>query len=167
MTSSTNTTAGWRSRRLGRYLEAYAEHHQNSTNRFIHWVGVPLICWSILAAFASLPFPQAFSLFPGFGWATLLGVVMSVYYFTLSVPLGVGMAINVVLYLAIVRAVEIFVETPLWVVALVVFIFGWVLQFIGHKIEGRKPKFFDDVRFLLIGPVWVLAGWYRLLGIKY
>lgn len=167
MASTTNTLSDWRSRRLGRYLKSYGEHHQNWLNRVIHWVAVPLICWSIFAGLASLPFPQSWSLFAGFGWATLLGAAMIPYYFTLSTPLGVGMALNIVVYLAAVRAVDVYVDTPLWVIALAVFVIAWVAQFVGHKIEGKKPKFFDDVRYLLIGPAWVLAGWYRFFGIKY
>ena len=51
--------------------------------------------------------------------------------------------------------------------AIVVFLVAWVFQFIGHKIEGQRPAFFDDLRFLAIGPGWVLAQLYRLLGIRY
>jgi uncharacterized membrane protein YGL010W len=51
--------------------------------------------------------------------------------------------------------------------AAVVFVAAWVGQFIGHKIEGRKPSFLEDVKFLLIGPAWLLGHLYRRLGITY
>jgi uncharacterized membrane protein YGL010W len=55
----------------------------------------------------------------------------------------------------------------IWQISLVVFIVAWIGQFIGHKIEGKKPSFFDDIRFLLIGPLFVLGFLYRRIGIRY
>jgi uncharacterized membrane protein YGL010W len=52
-------------------------------------------------------------------------------------------------------------------VSLTVFVLAWIGQFIGHKIEGKKPSFFDDLRYLLIGPLFVLAVLYRRLKIAY
>jgi uncharacterized membrane protein YGL010W len=43
---------------------------------------------------------------------------------------------------------------PLWQIALAIFVIAWIAQFIGHRIEGKKPSFFKDIQFLLIGPVW-------------
>jgi len=51
--------------------------------------------------------------------------------------------------------------------AIVVFVVAWIGQFIGHKIEGRKPSFFEDLKFLLVGPAWLLSFVYRRLGIAY
>jgi len=56
---------------------------------------------------------------------------------------------------------------PLWQLALGVFVIAWILQFIGHAVEGKRPSFFTDVRFLLIGPAWLLAFLYRALGWRY
>ena len=44
---------------------------------------------------------------------------------------------------------------------------AWIGQFIGHKIEGEKPSFFEDLQFLLIGPAWLLGAIYQKLGIRY
>jgi uncharacterized membrane protein YGL010W len=54
-----------------------------------------------------------------------------------------------------------------WVFCLALFVVMWVLQFIGHKIEGKKPSFFDDLRFLLIGPVWWWSHWLKRMKISY
>ena len=51
--------------------------------------------------------------------------------------------------------------------AISIFIFSWVLQFFGHKIEGKKPSFIKDVQFLLIGPAWLLGYIYKKIGIKF
>jgi uncharacterized membrane protein YGL010W len=55
----------------------------------------------------------------------------------------------------------------MWQISLAIFIVAWIGQFIGHKIEGKKPSFFDDLRFLLIGPLFVLGFLYRRLNIPY
>ena len=55
----------------------------------------------------------------------------------------------------------------LWLVCLVIFALSWVGQFAGHKIEGKKPSFLDDIKFLLIGPVWLLHFVLDRFSIKY
>ena len=40
-------------------------------------------------------------------------------------------------------------------ICLPVFVFSWIGQFIGHKIEGKKPSFLEDLLFLLVGPAWI------------
>jgi len=58
-------------------------------------------------------------------------------------------------------------DWPLWQLALTVFVLAWVLQFIGHAIEGKRPSFFKDLQFLLIGPAWLMAFVYRALSLRY
>jgi uncharacterized membrane protein YGL010W len=48
-----------------------------------------------------------------------------------------------------------------------IFVLAWIGQFIGHAIEGKRPSFFKDLQFLMIGPMWLLALLYRRLGIRY
>lgn len=49
----------------------------------------------------------------------------------------------------------------LWLLSVIVFVIAWIGQFVGHQIEGKKPSFFKDLQFLLIGPLWLLAFVYR------
>jgi uncharacterized membrane protein YGL010W len=56
---------------------------------------------------------------------------------------------------------------PLWLVSLVIFAVAWIGQFYGHKVEGKKPSFFKDIQFLLIGPAWLMHFVYKKLGIPY
>ena len=63
--------------------------------------------------------------------------------------------------------VENYFATPLWRISLCIFVIAWIGQFIGHKIEGKKPSFFQDLQFLLIGPAWLLSFFYNKIGIKY
>ena len=63
--------------------------------------------------------------------------------------------------------IENYFVTPLWIISLYIFVIAWIGQFIGHKIEGKKPSFFQDLQFLLIGPAWLLSFVYNKIGIKY
>jgi uncharacterized membrane protein YGL010W len=56
---------------------------------------------------------------------------------------------------------------PLWAISLALFVLAWIGQFYGHKVEGKKPSFLDDLQFLMIGPAWLMGFVYRRLGINY
>jgi uncharacterized membrane protein YGL010W len=89
-----------------------------------------------------------------------------IYYFLVSFALAVGILLvfSLMLLLTFLLAST---GVAIWQVALTIFILAWVGQFIGHKIEGKKPSFFKDLQFLLVGPLWLLAHIYDGLGIKY
>jgi uncharacterized membrane protein YGL010W len=52
-------------------------------------------------------------------------------------------------------------------ISLAVFVVAWIVQFYGHKIEGKKPSFLKDVQFLMIGPAWLMHFIYKKIGIGY
>ena len=56
---------------------------------------------------------------------------------------------------------------PLWLVCVVIFVLAWIVQFYGHKIEGAKPSFLEDLQFLMIGPAWLMSFIYKKLGVAY
>ena len=58
-------------------------------------------------------------------------------------------------------------EAAVLPLSLAIFVLAWIGQFIGHKIEGKKPSFLDDLRFLLIGPLFVLSFLYRRLNLAW
>jgi len=158
-------------RRIDELLTEYGESHQNSTNKAIHWVCVPLIFFSIVGLVASIPSglvqvwlgPDS----PYANWAAVLLVLVLIYYVTLSIPLSVGMMLFGVLCLFVSNLIVRLDIAPLWLVCLIVFALAWVGQFYGHKVEGKKPSFLKDVQFLLIGPAWLMHFVYRRLGIPY
>jgi uncharacterized membrane protein YGL010W len=59
------------------------------------------------------------------------------------------------------------ISIDLWAISLIIFALAWIFQFVGHKIEGKKPSFFKDVQFLLIGPAWLMHFVYKKLNISY
>lgn len=158
-------------RRIDALLAEYGESHQNMTNKAIHWICVPLIFLSIVGLIASIPSGFVQRLFgegnPYANWAVVALIVVLVYYVTLSIPLSFGMMLFAALCLYLVRLIGQSDLAPLWMVSIIIFVVAWIGQFYGHKVEGKKPSFFKDVQFLLIGPAWLMHFIYRKLGIPY
>jgi uncharacterized membrane protein YGL010W len=146
------------------HLTQYAAYHRDRRNIATHFVGIPMIVFAVVLALEPVTFSVA-------GWAVsgaaIIAIVASVYYLKLDWALGATMAL--VLFLMCAGASEIEPRlgsgATLWV-ALALFVVGWVLQFWGHKFEGMKPAFFDDVMGLAIGPLFVCAEAFFLLGAK-
>jgi uncharacterized membrane protein YGL010W len=156
-----------RTRRIDVLLAEYGESHQNPTNKTIHWIAVPVIAWSVIAILWVLPTPRFFPVNPYVNWATIACVLAIIYYLTLSIPLAIGMAAFSALAIVIIRLIERNVSINLEWIAGTLFIAAWVFQFAGHEVEGRKPSFFKDLQFLLIGPAWLMHFLFRGLGIPY
>ena len=149
------------------WFAEYGESHINPTNKLIHWICVPAIVVSVIGLLWSLPVPEAFrSISPALNWGTAFVMAAVVYYFLMSVSLGLGMVLVVLAMMAIVNWLDGF-ATPLWVISLAIFVIAWIGQFIGPVVEGKKPSFFKDLQFLMIGPAWLLGFVYRRLGIPY
>lgn len=135
-------------------LDQYSASHRNPTNELIHFVCVPVIVftllgilWSVHAALALLVCAGALA-----------------YYFKLSRPFALGMLVMSALMLTLLALMPRYTVLPL---SIALFVVAWLGQFIGHKIEGKKPSFLDDLRFLLIGPLFVLGFLYRRLHVAY
>lgn len=158
-------------KKIDRLLSEYGESHQNKTNKAIHWICVPLIFFSIVALVASIPGNPLRSVLPEGSafdnWATIVLVFVAIYYFSLSPALALAMILFAVLCLSAAHLLARLNFAPLWVMAIVIFVVAWIGQFYGHKVEGKKPSFFKDVQFLLIGPAWLMHFIYKKLGIPY
>jgi len=149
------------------WLDEYGDSHRNPMNKRIHWVCVPLIMLSVLGFLWGAPRPGAFAAFGAYAnWATLVILASLLYYALLSPRLAAGMLI-VSAVMCLVLQLLAGLPWPLWWTSLAIFVGAWIGQFIGHKIEGKKPSFFKDLQFLLIGPVWLLADAYKRLGFAY
>ena len=135
------------------WLHAYGESHQHPTNKLIHWICVPAILFSIIGLLWSLSTLSTL---------VLMGLSLFFYY-KLSPPLAGAMGVIFVLSLTIIQ----FLAHYLLISSAVIFITAWVFQFIGHKIEGKKPSFFEDLQFLMIGPLWCLAFLFRKKRLPY
>ena len=140
-------------RKVDELFARYAQSHRNPANKAIHWVCVPLITWSVIALLWSWTPIAAYAL-----------IALSVaFYAYLSPAIAIGM---LGVSAALVYPLTL-LGTHVLVAALVVFVAAWIGQFIGHRIEGAKPSFLEDIQFLLIGPAWLLGHVYRRVGIAY
>ncbi|ELS3448893.1 DUF962 domain-containing protein [Vibrio vulnificus] len=142
-------------RSLEQWLDAYGESHQNSTNQKIHTFAVPGIFFSIVALIWSLPSLPLPVLSLNWVWVAALPVWW--FYYRLSLSVFLMMLGYTLASIALAWSVEL-LGLPLAEMAVGLFVVLWIFQFVGHKIEGKKPSFFEDLKFLLIGPVWVFMS---------
>jgi uncharacterized membrane protein YGL010W len=154
-------------RTVEQWLSEYGDSHQNSANKTLHWICVPIIVVSLIGLLWSLPVPRVFSeISPLLNWGTVVLAAGVLYYLSMSWSLALGMA----LFVAAVTVSILWLERlpwPLWSVCLALFVVAWIGQFIGHHYEGKRPSFLADVQFLMIGPLWLLSFIYRKLRIPY
>jgi uncharacterized membrane protein YGL010W len=151
---------------MNEWLSAYGESHQNPTNIAIHKVCVPVIMFTALGMMWTIPVPAALTGIPYANFASLMVVLSLLFYLRLSVSMAAGMGIMAVACLAVLGAMQQ-AGIPILSTSVAIFVVAWIGQFIGHKYEGKKPSFFRDLQFLLIGPAWTLSWLYRRLGIRY
>ncbi len=140
-------------RRIDVLLAHYAESHRDPRNEAIHCVAIPLIMVSLLGLLAAVH--------PWLAYA-FVGASL-VYYARLTVLALVVMAAASALGLAVVHALG---DRVLWV-SVAVFVAAWIGQFVGHKLEGRKPSFFEDLQYLWVGPLFVLGLGLRKFGLRW
>lgn len=133
-------------------FDEYAESHQNPTNKLIHYACVPAIYFAVVGLLCSISVTIA----------VIVAALALVYYCILSLNIAFGMLIVTLVCFWIALSLQ-----HLLIASLIVFVLAWIGQFIGHKIEGKKPSFFKDLQFLLIGPAWILAHIFRHFKISY
>ncbi|WPP89542.1 DUF962 domain-containing protein [Acinetobacter pittii] len=126
------------------WFDEYSESHQNPTNKQIHWLCVPAILFSIIGIIAH------FSTL----LTALLLVLTLVFYARLDLVLAMAMAALLVVMAWLIYTLPVGVGFYI-----AIFVIAWVGQFYGHKVEGKKPSFFKDLQFLLIGPVWCMDAY--------
>ncbi len=148
-------------RDIHQWISDYGVSHQNPINKKIHWICVPLIMFTLLGLLSLVKIYNV-------NLAYLIIAFALFFYLRLSTPISIGMFIISVAQLGFIFYIEmLFLDIHLIYIYLLTFIIAWVGQFIGHKIEGQKPSFFEDLQFLLIGPAWLISFIYKKIGIKY
>lgn len=160
-------------RQIDVLFDKYAESHQNPTNELIHWICVPLIVFSLLGLVWSIPFPHLSFLgrYNGFvNWGSFLIAFSVFYYYKLSPVMSYLMLILTFAMSFIIVLLEKWQLNggpAVWQVCAIIFVLSWLGQFYGHKKEGKKPSFLEDVKFLLIGPIWLLHFICKKVGLRY
>jgi uncharacterized membrane protein YGL010W len=140
-------------RKIDALIHHYSESHQNSTNELIHFVAIPLIMLSLSGLI--------YAIHPYALYAFLIGSF--IYYARLSAIFLIVMLVWSALMLWVIQALG----AQLVPVSVAIFVGAWILQFIGHKIEGKRPSFFEDIQYLWVGPLFVLTKLFEKLNIKW
>ena len=153
MSTLTDSTAAAAPRKIDQLLAHYGESHRDPRNERIHFVAIPLIMVSLLGLL--------FAIHPWVAYGFVLASM--VYYARLSLVWLVTMAVLSVLGLALVHAMG---ERVL-IISAAIFVAAWIAQFVGHKLEGRKPSFFEDLQYLWVGPIFVLSKLFLKLGLRW
>jgi len=143
---------------LQQWFDEYAVSHQHKTNQTIHYICVPAIFFSIVGMLMSIPSTSIANLTqinnPFLeNWATPVLLLLLIFYIRLSFSTFVRMMTFSIACL--IGNYFLSNVSPLLYTSLTIFVVAWIGQFYGHKLEGKKPSFFKDLQFLLIGPAWV------------
>ena len=147
MSTLTDPGAAPGARKIDQLLAHYAESHRDPRNERIHFVAIPLIMVSLLGLL--------FALHP---WVAYAFVLASLVYYPRLSPVWLAT-------MTVVSAVAM--GERVLTVSITVFVLAWIAQFVGHKLEGRKPSFFEDLQYLWIGPIFVLSKLFLKLGIRW
>ncbi len=147
-------------RTLEQQLTQYAAYHRDRRNIATHFIGVPIIVFSVVLALAQIHLGSVLASWIGIAAA-------SVYYLVLDRPLGFAM-LAFLFVCGFVTSLITMRVSPMTGLGLAIglFVFGWIVQFIGHKFEGMKPAFTDDIMGLVIGPLFVMSEVVFMLGLR-
>ena len=140
-------------RKVDQLLAHYGQSHQNPGNEVIHFIAIPLIMLSLMG--------MLFSLHPYAAYALLAASM--VYYARLSWVFLLSMGV----WSAITMAGVLAMGEQVLPASVAIFVGAWILQFIGHKMEGKKPSFFEDIQYLWVGPLFVLSKLFGKTGIRW
>lgn len=133
---------------IDQYLKEYGSFHKNKTNIALHLVGIPLIMFTVIGMLDRLVIVDNFALNAPFTAAVFLLAGANLFYLKLNRPLAFVMfPVSMAMYWGAMR-----VSMP---VHIGLFVFAWILQLWGHKIEGKKPAFMQNFLHLLIGPLFI------------
>ena len=160
-------------KKIDALLAEYDESHQTKFNKMVHYFCVPAIFFSLIGLLSLIPTGGVLEHFalqglvPYIHSGSVIIILGLFYYMRLSFTLFIGMFLFSALVLAGIYQLERLNFAPLWLIMVSTFIIAWIVQFIGHDHEGKKPSFVKDIQFLMIGPAWTLSHLYKVLGIKY
>lgn len=148
------------------WLERYARDHDHPLDRLLHGFSIPLVVVGAVGLLWSVPVPAAFAASGIVNWGTIFLMAAVVYYFIVSITLALGMLPFVVLVAVAVGRLN-GLATPLWVMSAAALGVAAAGQLLGHMLERKPASVLRDLNFVMIGPLWLLAGLYRRLHIPY
>lgn len=147
---------------FARQLASYAAVHRDPRNKATHFVGIPTIIFSLLLVLALWRIPVAGGFASG---ALAVGLVAVAGWIALDIGIGLAMALIMVpLWLAAEWLAMRLGTSGTWIAFAALFAGGWILQFLGHHYEGRRPALIDNIFQAFIGPMFLVAEAMVVLG---
>ena len=137
-------------------LASYASVHRDWRNKATHFVGIPIIVFSLLLIFSLWRFEIGDRL-----WTMSLALTIVAVLGWMALDLGVGIVMGLIMagawYAAEAFASALGSAQAVWIAFIVLFVGGWVLQFLGHHYEGKRPALLDNIFQGFIGPMFLVA----------
>lgn len=155
--------------KLSNWFALYSDNHQIPVNKKIHYVCVPLIFFSVLGMLSLIKIPVDARIIQPFniGLHVVFLAAALLFYLRHSFCIFCGTAIFATLCIMLIDVIKIQTAIEAWQIFVSLFALAWLGQFIGHKIEGKKPSFLTDLIFLLIGPAWIVRNIFCKLEFEY
>ena len=146
-----------------RQLAAYAAVHRDRRNKATHFVGIPIIVFSLLLVLSQWRFEVL-----GREWTMSLAVAIVAVLGWMALDLGIGLVMAVLMavawFAAEALAGSLGSASAVWMAFLALFVGGWVLQFLGHHYEGKRPALLDNIFQAFIGPMFLVAESFVVMG---
>lgn len=146
------------------HLSQYALYHRDQRNIWTHLVGVPII---VLAVATLLARPSLDVAGLPVSAATIVILLSALFYLRLELMFGLTMSVLMAAVLAFAQWAAALATSVWLMIGLGGFVVGWIIQFVGHYYEGKKPAFVDDLSGLAIGPLFVMAEVVFMLGLRH
>jgi uncharacterized membrane protein YGL010W len=146
-----------------RQLGSYASVHRDWRNKATHFVGIPVIVFSLLLLLSLWHFEVG-----GREWTLSLAVAIVAVLGWIALDLGIGVLMALLMapawYAAEALAGALGSPSAIWTAFTVLFVGGWVLQFLGHHYEGKRPALLDNIFQGFIGPMFLVAETVVVMG---
>ena len=146
-----------------RQLATYASYHRDGRNRATHFIGIPLIVFSLFIPLAWLRFELGdYTISVGL----LVGLAALALWIKLDWAIGLAMVLVLVPMWYLGERIAAMGMTTGWIVFALAFVGGWVFQLVGHVFEGKRPALVDNLFQALIGPMFLMAEIFVWLGLR-
>jgi uncharacterized membrane protein YGL010W len=146
-----------------RQLGAYAAVHRDWRNKATHFVGIPIIVFSLLLVLSLWRFELL-----GREWTMSLAVAIAAVLGWMALDLGIGLVMALLMavarFAAEALAGALGSTSAVWMAFIALFVVGWALQFVGHYYEGKRPALLDNIFQAFIGPMFLVAEGFVVVG---
>lgn len=149
--------------RLTGVLASYGRFHRDPRNRLTHYFGVPVIIYAVL-----IPLALHTNIVSGVPLRLdrIVVALAAVGYVSLDLWLGLSLTLALGLLAGGAEATCALGSSPALATAAAVFVLGWALQLLGHRLEGNRPALLTNLVQILVAPLFLTAELGFALGLR-